>query len=343
MAPRSVALASLLVVLSWPVCASAQPSDPASPDAPATAPSATPAPPASAAPAPPDAPPAPPPEDAPPSEEMSPAGTPKTAPGPTPIHKRPFEVDPLADGAIIALSGSFALLTEMVIGTGELKPQQPVDSSRLLSIDRAVIKENFDTAASTRSNIGLYAALGFAVLDPILSGFREDYHAGINDAFLYAESLTITMAATNLAKISVRRPRPTAYAQQQKLRDQYGPNAPDITSTDSALSFFSGHSSMVACVSATATYLAFARTGSVKALRPWITLLAGVALTTFVAHERVESGAHFPTDVLAGAMAGGTVGVIVPHIHRTKVTRPVHLGAVSLPEGGGQITLGGLF
>lgn len=268
------------------------------------------------------------------------ASDPPAAPA-TPIHLRPFEIDPLADGALIGLSGSFALLTEVIIGTGELKPQQPVDSSRLIAMDRAVVKEQFDSNASSRSNIGLYAAVAFAVIDPIVSGFREDWHASVNDGFLYAESLTVTMAVTNLAKISVRRPRPTAYAQQQRLREQFGANAPDISATDSALSFFSGHTSIVAAVSATATYLAFAR--APKSFRPWITLAGGLALTAFVARERVESGAHFPTDVIAGALAGGTVGVIVPHIHRTKVTRPVHLGAVTLPEGGAQLTLGGLW
>lgn len=334
----SVILVVAVVATASDGFAQAPPSDPAPAEAPA--PPTSPMPsgaseaPASEAGGPASPPPPPPPPSPPPTED--PAKKP-----PTPFHLRPFEIDPLADGALIGLSGSFAILTELIIGTGELKPQQPVDASRLIAMDRAVVKEQFDSSASTRSNIGLYAAVAFAVIDPIVSGFREDWHASVNDAFLYAESLTVTLAVTNLAKISVRRPRPTAYAQQQRLREQFGPNAPDISATDSALSFFSGHTSIVAAVASTATYLAFAR--APKSIRPWLTLAGGLALTTFVARERVDSGAHFPTDVIAGALAGGTVGVIVPHVHRTKETRPVHLGAVTLPEGGAQLTLGGLW
>lgn len=334
MALRRASALALVATLFLASPASAQaPAD----DAPASAPAAP-----AAAPAPP-ATPTDPVTTAPPAIAPAPAVSPPASPNsPVALKKKPFEIDPLADGAIVGLSGSFALLTEVIIGTGELKPQQPVESSRLLPIDRAIIKETYDSSAATLSNIGLYSAVGFAVLDPILSGYRDDADAAINDAVLYAESLTITMAVTNLTKISVRRPRPTAYAQQQKLREQFGPNAPDITGTDSSLSFFSGHSSITASVGATATYLAFAR-ASHKSLRPWITLVAGLALTTFVARERVEAGAHFPTDVITGALAGGIVGTIVPHIHRTKSTRPVHLGAVTLPEGGAELTLGGLF
>lgn len=290
--------------------------------------------------------PAPAPEPVSPSPVVAPAPVAPAPPAPAPVPAaapsapRRFEIDPLADGALIGLSGSFAGVLEVVIGTGELKPQQPVGSDRLLGIDRGAVKEKFDSSASAWSNVGLFTAIGFAVLDPILTGVRDDWHAALNDAVLYAESLTVTMAATNLAKISVRRPRPTAYAQQEKLREQFGSNAPDITSTDSSLSFFSGHSAITASVGATATYLAFAR--SPRTVRPWVTLGLGAAVTAFVARERVEAGAHFPTDVIAGAIAGAAVGVIVPHIHRTKDARALHVGVAPRPEGGAEIRFGGL-
>jgi undecaprenyl-diphosphatase len=33
--------------------------------------------------------------------------------------------------------------------------------------------------------------------------------------------------------------------------------------------------------------------------------------------ERVRSGKHFPTDVIAGTIAGAGIGAVVPHLHRT--------------------------
>jgi membrane-associated phospholipid phosphatase len=71
-------------------------------------------------------------------------------------------------------------------------------------------------------------------------------------------------------------------------------------------------------------------------------LAGGVVLTTFVGVERVRSGSHFPTDVIAGALVGAGVGVLVVHLHRDTTKRPIWVGALPV-EGGGGVTVGGLF
>ena len=180
---------------------------------------------------------------------------------------------------------------------------------------------------------------GGAVIDPVLSGFRENsVRAGIVDAVIYAESAATTWGVTNLAKMAIRRPRPQAYIDAQAHKND--PNWSN-SDTDSTLSFFSGHASMTATISATATYLAFAR--DPHGIRPWITLGAGTALTTFVSVERVRGGAHFPTDVIAGAIAGAGIGVIVPHLHRTTRTESPMCVGWSSEQGGGTLTLSGAF
>jgi undecaprenyl-diphosphatase len=79
-------------------------------------------------------------------------------------------------------------------------------------------------------------------------------------------------------------------------------------------------------------------------LRPWATLAGAVTLTSFVAVERVRSGAHFPTDVIAGAFAGAGIGMLVVHLHRydSETRRPVWVGALPV-EGGGGVMVGGRF
>ena len=80
---------------------------------------------------------------------------------------------------------------------------------------------------------------------------------------------------------------------------------------------------MLACtagIGATATYLAFARGGDVE---PWVTLGATVAMTSAVGLNRVLARAHFPTDVIAGALAGAGLGILVPHLHRAPDLSPV--------------------
>lgn len=87
-------------------------------------------------------------------------------------------------------------------------------------------------------------------------GHRAVFRAGvcgIVDGFIYAEPLSVTWAATNLAKIAFRRPRPSAYREQVRREAAGGTSTPEERSaTHSAMSFFSGHASIVALVSGAA-------------------------------------------------------------------------------------------
>ena len=251
-----------------------------------------------------------------------------------------FRLDPVADGVLTAGGFGFAFLLSEVLGTGEIKPPAPtVSTSSLLPIDRSAVTQTIDPHAAMYSNIGLYTAVGFAVLDPILSGFRDGTDATIVDAFMYAESSSLALTITDITKLAVRRPRPIDYKNCQAASTA---SAAGCSSTDLGLSFFSGHASTVAAIGATATYLAFVRAGS-RSPRPWITLGLATALTTFVSYERVRSGEHFPTDVIAGAMAGAVVGILVPHLHKhQEETPPVWIGVMPAPGGGGLSLQGSL-
>jgi len=261
---------------------------------------------------------------------------------PAPSKVTTFAADPIGDGALLGVGLSFGILSEAILSTGEIVPQQPQDPSKLLAIDRYYVRHTPDPWATPVSNVGFAVAFAWAVADPALTWARQGKEAALVDAVLYAEVLSLTWSATNLAKIAFRRPRPSAYLQQAQLVEQYGKeNAPDITDTNSALSFFSGHAAITASMTATATYLAFAR--SPGSARPWLTLGVG-ALTTFAtSYARVQGGHHFPTDVFAGALAGAAIGVLVPHLHRTPALRERHVWLGFAPEReGGLFTVGGL-
>jgi undecaprenyl-diphosphatase len=69
-------------------------------------------------------------------------------------------------------------------------------------------------------------------------------------------------------------------------------------------------------------------------VRPWLTLVGTVMLTSFVGYERVRAGEHFPTDVICGAVAGAGVGVLVPHLHRhDQEAPPVWIGIAPVQNG----------
>jgi membrane-associated phospholipid phosphatase len=262
--------------------------------------------------------------------------------GPPPLESgQHFAIDPVADGVLIAGGASFSILLSLVLSTGEIAPPLPGPTSNLLSIDRLAVTQTIDPNAATYSNIGLGVAIGFAALDPVLSGFRDGWDALEVDAVMYSETISLTEMFTDITKIAVRRPRPIDY-----IDCPYGvPGRPQTGAacqgTDLGLSFFSGHSSTIGSIGATATYLAFVR--SRHSARPWVTLFASTALTTFVSYERVRAGAHFPTDVIAGSLAGAATGVLVPHLHLHPGEAPsVVVGAAPLP-GGGELTLAGVF
>jgi len=261
------------------------------------------------------------------------------------VGRATFDVDPIADTGIIVLASGFAFVLELINSTGEIRPQQIAsgfDRNNLIGIDKASLTSTPSAQAGTLSNLGLGAAVAFAMVDPIVSGFRErSVQTGLVDAMLYAESASLTLGFTDMVKLAVRRPRPGAY-----IAAQGNPNYQN-TSTDSALSFFSGHASMTATIGATATYLAFTR--SPHTARPWITLALATAATAFVSVERVRAGKHFPTDVIAGSVAGAGIGVIVPHLHRTEDVkqRRVWVGFAPSDElslaHGGTMLLSGTF
>jgi undecaprenyl-diphosphatase len=267
------------------------------------------------------------PNDVPPQTRKAPEAraesvTPRPA-LPPPAQVR-FVADPVSDAAVLSFALGTAALSELIIGTGEITPQQPNLDAHLLSIDHEAQELTPNKTWKTISNVGLFSAIGFALADPVMSGFRDGTQAGIVDAVIYSETLAITWNLTNLTKIAFRRPRPSAYKEAQRRKDA-GLEL-RVGSTDSALSFFSGHAAITASVASTATYLAFSRSPGTP--RPWITLGAGTLVTVLTAYGRVESGDHFPTDVIAGAMAGAGIGVLVPHLHRSDEVkrRPVWIG-----------------
>jgi len=251
-----------------------------------------------------------------------------------------FTIDPVVDGVMVGGGFTFSILLTRILSTGELRPQTPGDPSRLLSIDRVAVTQTIDPNAASRSDIGFYAAYGYAILDPILSGVRDGRRAFLVDAIMYSEAIAITRAFTLATKIGVRRPRPIDYVQCSGANA----GAAGCDDTDLQLSFFSGHASATGTIAGLATYLAFVRAPHTP--RPWITLAVGTAVTAFVSYERVRSGEHFPTDVIMGSLAGAAIGVLVAHFHRLPhfhqheyETPALLIGYAPTSRGGGALNL----
>jgi membrane-associated phospholipid phosphatase len=118
---------------------------------------------------------------------------------------------------------------------------------------------------------------------------------------LLMQNLWLTYNITHTTKILSSRARP--YANEKGFRPG---------EKDDAYSFFSGHTSLTACMAA--SHYFHDRTLPMKDRRPAITLgLSALSIGTGLL--RIKSGKHFPTDVLAGAIIGTGVAYLNTRLH----------------------------
>ncbi len=207
-----------------------------------------------------------------------------------------YQVEPAIDAPVI-VAGVLAIAIPYAFAGDLIHPRCPCDPAEVNALDRHVIGNHnkfLDDVSDATAGIVLVAPL---VLDAVDVGASR---ALVEDATVFAETLAVNAALVNAAKYTVQRPLPRTYAGDPTLLNQPG----------GYRSFYSGHVSVVvAALSITAVTLG-ARYG--QRIWPWILV---ATLGSMVAAERVAAGRHFYTDVAVGAIAGATVGTLVPIAH----------------------------
>lgn len=176
--------------------------------------------------------------------------------------------------------------------------------SRLLWSDPAAARTISDVLAN---GVLPAAVIAHAVLAARSEGSPPEAAA---DVLVIAQAAAIAASLDELAKDSVARRRPGGAGNT---------------------SFYSGHTSLAFSLASAA--------GTVSSLRgyrsaPWV-WAGGMTLAAAVGYLRVAGDAHWATDVLAGAAAGGLVGFAVPWLfHRSLpgAARP-RLDVVPAPGG----------
>ena len=151
----------------------------------------------------------------------------------------------------------------------------------------------------------LVGAVALAPLALLLdTGVRDDWETY---GLMYAETMALAFILPSYGKGTLGRIRPFVY----------DPDAPieAKTTSDARKSFFSRHAS-VAFASAAFLSTVFGDYHPGSGAKPYIwagSLLAATA----VGAARYESGQHYPTDIIAGAVAGCAVGYLIPRLHRS--------------------------
>jgi membrane-associated phospholipid phosphatase len=220
----------------------------------------------------------------------------------TPIKLPPlrvYNVHYAIDVPIIALGATIGLLRG-TLGSYMIRKRCPCDPHELNALDRGSVS-NHSNAAGIASDITDSAAMAVPpLLDLVAVGFSW---ALLEDVTIMAETVMVEVALHQFASLGVQRPRPRTYAGETTY----------VTSPDGYMSFYAGHVGSTVAALSMASYTVRLRYG--EHWWPWvITGLVGTSISV----ERVANGAHFPTDVIAGAAVGFAVGIGVPWLHAKK-------------------------
>ncbi|HEX4352029.1 MAG TPA: phosphatase PAP2 family protein [Polyangiales bacterium] len=212
----------------------------------------------------------------------------------------PYTLDLRVDLPVIALSGSIALAGFFDSGLPACAPN--CSPARLNVIDRSAIHFRSNTSGAIADVALPLVLLAPVVLDYFDSGVAADW---LKDALVMVESLAVDQTFTQLTKFAVRRNSPALYSGDSHLTA--------LHDTDAARSFISAHTSS-ACAVTTAFAVTYWLRHPDDPLR-YLVLGAGIGLSLAVGILKVLAGAHFWSDVGAGALVGGSVGVLVPMAH----------------------------
>lgn len=169
-------------------------------------------------------------------------------------------------------------------------------------------------AAATRSDWGMRTALLLPV--GLLAGerIRND---GQTVALLYFQTMAITGVLTELSKTAFQRLRPYAYNPEVGLQAKLA--------RDTKKAFFSGHTSASFAGSVLFAKL-FSDYYPNSAWKPYV-WAGSLTLSSLVAYWRVRAGRHFPSDVFAGALVGGAVAYLVPHLRKVQPSSQITTSA----------------
>ena len=174
------------------------------------------------------------------------------------------------------------------------------------SFDRSAAL-NYSPAAGNWSDVLLYTT----ILSPLLLTTSSKVQDNIGPFLtMYLQNTITAYSVSHLSKATVTRIRPYTYNNHTPDEIRMAP--------DSRHSFFSGHATS-AFASVVFLSVTFSEYYPDSKLIPvvWGTSLLTASL---VGYLRYAAGAHFPTDIITGAVVGSIIGFLIPHIHKNDET-----------------------
>jgi membrane-associated phospholipid phosphatase len=236
----------------------------------------------------------------------------------------------------VTVAGTVLWVVPFAVLSNELAPPpcDPCDRANINRLDRPFAGDH--VAAARPAAYALEGAVGAVLVALSIADYGpSDYRAWLTDLLVGAEVLAVQGALDEAVRRAVRRPRPFLY--------QPGAYPSERSSGESALAFYSGHTSAIVALSIfTAWSFQLRHPRSPWRYVLWITLLGASAAEGVL---RIAAGDHFPTDVLTGVVVGVGVGLAVPALHLRPRAGPVRSLSL-LParvDGGAVLSLAGRF
>jgi membrane-associated phospholipid phosphatase len=208
--------------------------------------------------------------------------------------------------SILSLSSALTLTSHL------LEKKISINPAEIYSLNKNDINL-FDRSAvnfySKKISLASDVFMLFNVSLPITFIFLDEAKNDLKEiAIMYLETLTLTYGVTNLTKNIFQRFRPYAYNHSVELSEKLDP--------DTKKSFFSGHTS-ISFASAVFFSTVFSEISSDENAKRLV-WIGSISLATTTGLLRYFSGKHFPTDILAGALAGSLIGYTIPYIHKSE-------------------------
>jgi len=224
----------------------------------------------------------------------------------------PYQLDREREWLLL-VSGS-ALEIGGLVAHNNVKPLtldeiSALKASDVNSFDRGAIR-SYRKATASDVLVGASIVLPLTLLAD--DQIRRDWKVvGV----MWGETLLLETGLNNLVKGLSRRTRPYVYDQQTPLSRKANP--------DARASFYSGHTSAAAAMSfftgrVFSDYLSDRKTR----ICLWS---AAASYPVVVAILRVESGKHFPSDVIVGYVAGAAIGYVIPELHKAGRSKRISL------------------
>lgn len=207
----------------------------------------------------------------------------------------------LTGGLMLGIADLLIINGKESISKDELK-ELSIDN--INSFDKSAVY-NFSPEAGAFSDVLLYST----ILSPLLLTTSSEIQNNIGPFLtMYLENTLTALSISHLPKAVTGRFRPYTYNTSVPDEKRMDP--------DSRLSFFSGHAtlSFASAVFLSATFSKYYPDSNYKVLVWGSSLLAA----SFVGYLRYAAGAHFPTDILTGALIGSLVGYLIPMIHEVE-------------------------